>query len=58
MLVVYDSYHHIALEVHGITGGGALEIEWYGLEGRMRHQQNHVGLGIGPCSMVKPQLTR
>lgn len=39
MLVVYDSYHFIAIEFHEITGGDLLEIQWHGFGGSMCSQK-------------------
>lgn len=47
MLVVYDSYHFIAIEFHGITGGDLLEIQWYGFGGSMYTQKELHGIWSG-----------
>lgn len=47
MLVVYDSYHFIAIEFHGITGGDLLEIQWYGFGSSMCSQKGLHGIWSG-----------
>lgn len=53
MLAVYDSYHFIAVEFHGITGGDVLEIPWYGLEAACAGSKNCMEFGVGPSQVFK-----